>query len=103
MVELNKESFKESISKESLVVVDFFADWCMPCKMLKPIMERIEEKFTDVKFYKVDISINEELAKQQKIFSVLTLVAYKLGKAVKTLVGLNSFEDISNFIEKIKE
>ena len=99
MEELNQTNFKQSVKNKTLTIVDFYATWCMPCRMLKPIMERVEDKRDDIKFFSVDISANEEIAKQYKIFSVPTLVAFKDGKVLDTLVGLNSYDAILEFIE----
>ena len=95
-------SFDDLINSEELTVIDFSATWCMPCRMLKPIFERVAEKCTDVSFYNVDIDENEEIAKRYRIFSVPTLVCFKEGKKVDSLVGLNSFEEIVEFVERCK-
>lgn len=95
-------SFEDLISSEDLTVIDFSATWCMPCRMLKPILERVAEKCDDVSFYNVDIDENEDVAKRYRIFSVPTLVAFREGKKVDSLVGLNSFEDIVEFVERCK-
>ncbi len=99
---INEKQFDKMIVKKGLVVVDFSATWCMPCRMLKPIMERVEEKLNDVKFYNVDIDESENIAKRYRIFSVPTLVAFREGKKVDSLVGLNSFDDIIDFVERCK-
>ena len=85
---------------EQLTIVDFYATWCMPCRMLKPIMERVEDKREDIKFFAVDISANEDIAKEYRIFSVPTLVAFKSGKKIDTLVGLVSYDEVLEFISK---
>ena len=95
-------SFDDLINTDELTVIDFSATWCMPCRMLKPIVERVAEKCADVSFYNVDIDENEEIAKRYRIFSVPTLVCFREGKKVDSLVGLNSFEDIVEFIERCK-
>ena len=102
METINETQFDELINDTNLVVVDFSATWCMPCRMLKPIMERVEAKITDVKFYNVDIDEGEEVSKRYRIFSVPTLVAFRGGKKVDSLVGLNSFDDVVDFVNRCK-
>ena len=99
----NGLSFDDLINSEELVVIDFSATWCMPCRMLKPILERVAEKCSDASFYNVDIDQNEDVAKRYRIFSVPTLVCFKKGKKLDSLVGLNSFEDIVEFVERCQE
>jgi len=99
---INEKQFDELINVENLVVVDFFATWCMPCRMLKPIMERVETSMKDVNFYSVDIDESEEVSKRYRIFSVPTLVAFKNGEKVDSMVGLNSMDDIIEFVERCK-
>lgn len=102
METINEQQFDKLIEKKGLVIVDFSATWCMPCRMLKPIMERVEDKLSDVKFYNVDIDESEDVAKRYRIFSVPTLVAFREGKKVDSLVGLNSYDDIVDFVERCK-
>lgn len=99
----NGLTFDDLISGDELTVIDFSATWCMPCRMLKPIFERVAEHCTDVSFYNVDIDENEEVAKRYRIFSVPTLVCFKKGKKLDSLVGLNSFEEIVEFVERCQE
>ena len=99
----NGLTFDELINSEDLTVIDFSASWCMPCRMLKPILERVADTCNDVSFYNVDIDENEEIAKRYRIFSVPTLVSFKQGKKLDSLVGLNSFEDIVEFVERCQE
>ena len=91
-------NFDDLINNETLTIIDFSATWCMPCRMLKPILERVSEQFDDVGFYEIDIDENEDIAKRYRIFSVPTLVAFKKGKKIDSLVGLNSFDDIIQFV-----
>ena len=96
-------SFDDLINSDELTVIDFSATWCMPCRMLKPIFERVAEKCSDVNFYNVDIDENEEIAKRYRIFSVPTLVCFRNGKKLDSLVGLNSFEEIVEFIDNCRD
>ncbi|MBR6779173.1 MAG: thioredoxin [Clostridia bacterium] len=100
---MNEIDFDELINADNLTVVDFSATWCMPCRMLKPILERVTERFEDVDFFEVDIDDNEEIAKRYRIFSVPTLVCFRNGKKIDSLVGLNSYDDIVEFIENCQE
>ena len=93
-------NFDEIIGSEELTVIDFSATWCIPCKMLKPIMERVAEKLTDVNFFNLDIDENEEIAKRYRIFSVPTLVCFRKGKRIDSLVGLCSFDEIVDFVNQ---
>lgn len=92
--------FEEIISNEELTIIDFSATWCMPCRMLAPILEQVADKLTDVNFYNLDIDENEDIAKRYRIFSVPTLVAFKQGKVIDSLVGLNSYDEVMNFVRR---
>lgn len=100
MLELNKKNFEETISSKDLVVVDFFATWCMPCRMLKPILEKVEKAVPSAKFCSLDIDLCEEIAKNYRIFSVPTLVCFKEGKVIDSLVGLCSFDEVLEFVTR---
>lgn len=100
MLELNSKSFEETIAGKDLVMVDFYATWCMPCKMLRPILEKVEKAMPSVKFCSLDIDRSEEIAKNYRIFSVPTMVVFREGKVVDTLVGLNSFDEVLEFVTR---
>jgi len=75
----------------------------MPCRMLAPIVEQVADKMPDVNFYNIDIDDNEDIAKRYRIFSVPTLMAFREGKVIDSLVGLNSFDDVMEFVERCEE
>lgn len=98
-VEITNENFeKEVLSSKGVVIVDFFGTWCMPCKMLAPIVEKVSED-ENVKLCKVDVDNNEELVKKYGIMSVPTLKIFKDGKETSTIVGVVSE---SKILEAIK-
>ncbi|MDD4350825.1 MAG: thioredoxin [Clostridia bacterium] len=97
---LNKNTFYQKIGSDRLVLVDFFATWCMPCRMLAPILEGVAEANKDIDVCKLDIDESSELAREYRVFSVPTLILFKNGKAVDHLVGLNSVDAINDFIAK---
>lgn len=86
LLHLENEDFNEEV-KEGIVLVDFFATWCGPCKMLGPVLEEIAKEQTDLKIVKVDVDQHESLAQQFGIMSVPTLVLYKDGRPVKQMSG----------------
>ncbi len=105
MEQVNSNDFDSIINGDCLTIVDFSASWCMPCRMLKPILERVAEQLDTVKFVNLDIDESEDIAKRYRIFSVPTLVAFRSGKKIDSLVGLNSFDEVVDFVsrcEKVK-
>ena len=94
---LTESNFKNTVS-EGITVVDFYADWCGPCKMLTPVLERISEK-VEAKICKVNVDESRELAKQFGVKGIPFLVVIKNGKMVEHSVGL---KDENTILEMIK-
>ncbi len=98
----NIEQFKQQVLNENdIVFIDFYATWCMPCKTMSPIIEEIAKEHKDVKFVKVDIDENEELAIEYNIMSIPTMIIIQNGEIVKTFVGIKSKETIVNELEHL--
>lgn len=88
MKEISQQEFDEIvINNEGVTLVDFWAKWCGPCKMLAPVLEVVEKDLEQVKFVKVDVDENEELADKYQISTIPTLLIFKDGKVIDTLVG----------------
>ena len=85
--QINKDEFNESI-KEGKVVVDLFATWCGPCKMLSPILDEISEEITTTKFFKIDVDDNEDVAREYNVMSIPTILVFENGNLINTIVGL---------------
>lgn len=87
---LNEKEFKELVTNsKKTVLVDFFATWCGPCKMLAPVLEGVQDEVGDsAQIYKVDIDECMDLAKSFGIMSVPTMIVFKDGQEVNRLVGL---------------
>ena len=95
-----EENFdREVLQAKEKVLVDFYADWCMPCKMLSPILEELSEEIDDVKIVKVNTDKNQELASSFGIMSIPTLLFVKDGKVIDTLVGMRPKEDLERVIK----
>ncbi len=98
---LTADNFEaEVLHSDQPVLVDFWADWCAPCKMLGPIVEEIAAEVTDVKVAKVDVDAQQSLAIEYKVMSIPTLILFKNGKAVAQSVGVKPKQDILNMIHK---
>lgn len=90
---LDKNSFEgEVLKSKGVVLVDFYATWCGPCKMTSPIIEELAGEMKNVKFVKVDVDQNQELSSQYQVFSIPTFLVFKDGQVVNQFVGAQSKE-----------
>lgn len=98
----NKENFEQEVLKSDLpVLVDFYADWCGPCKMMAPIVHQLAEEYNGkVKIGKLNVDDNIELAQKYRVMSIPTFVFFKNGESIATVVGGMSKNELS---EKIGE
>ena len=97
---LTNENFDEEVMlSEKPVLVDFFAAWCGPCRMVSPIVEQLSDELEDVKVCKIDVDAQPHLAERFSVSSIPTLMVFKNGKAVRCDVGARSKQDI---IEMLK-
>ena len=103
MVEINSGNFgKEVLSCEKMVMVDFWAPWCVPCKVIAPTVDKIAEEHSDrVKVAKVNVDEDPSLATELSIFNIPTIVFFKSGKEHSRLIGVNTKEAIEAKIERI--
>lgn len=91
----NSKQFEEEVLNESeTVFVDFYATWCMPCKTMSSIIDEIANEHTEVKFVKVDVDKNEELAIKYNVMSIPTMLVIKNGEVTKTFIGITDKENI---------
>ena len=95
---LNKENFEENVLKsENPVVVDFWAPWCGPCRMLSPFVDQASEEVEGVSFGKVNVDDEKELASRYGIMSIPALVLFREGKIVDSMVGFRPKERVLEF------
>ena len=96
VLKINEENFENEVLKsEEMVLIDFYADWCGPCKMLSPIIDEIAEEMEGkVKVGKVNVDDNQQLAIKYNVMSIPTIIIYKNGMPVKSFVGLRDKNEI---------
>lgn len=97
---LNNQNFEnEILNANGTTLVDFYADWCGPCKMLSPIIEEIAEECADITVGKVNVSENNDLADKFGVSNIPTLIVFKNGKEYSRMVG---FRPKENILEEMK-
>jgi len=101
-IELTNDNFKKEVLESKVpVLVDFYSDWCPPCKIMLPVIEQIAEKFEGkIKVGKVNIDENKELASQYSVMSIPTFIIFKNGESVSRFMGAQPKERVVEEIEK---
>ncbi len=100
MLELNQKNFKEEISKGT-IIVDSWAEWCGPCKAATPIFAELSKEMKNVKFAKLNVDENQEIASRLSILGIPTFIVFKNGKEIGRITGLNSKAAFKVKIEEI--
>ena len=97
---LSENNFKEEVLENGgTVLVDFFADWCGPCQMMSPVIDQIAEELDNITVGKVNVDQNQELAIEYDVMNIPTLIIFKDGKPVKTIIGLQSKSELTNILQ----
>ena len=97
--EIEEKEFDEVVLKsETPVLVDFYANWCGPCKMLRPVLEELASERNSAKIVSIDVDEAEDLASKYGIISIPCLILFKDGEEINRSVGLKSKSDIEEMI-----
>ena len=100
MLAIKKDNFEIEVEKsEQLVVIDFWAEWCGPCRMLAPVMDELEQDFPAVKFCKVNVDEEPELARQFQIMSIPALFVIRDGDVTDKVVGYRPKDALLEMLE----
>jgi thioredoxin 1 len=101
LLTVTENNFKETVEENELVLVDFWAPWCGPCKMIAPILELLDQQLEGkLTIAKVNVDDNPALASQFGVMSIPTLKLFKAGTEVQTVVGLQTLENLKGLIQK---
>lgn len=96
-----EEEFSSKVLKsEKLCVVDFYADWCGPCKMLAPLIDKLSNDYSDVSFFKINVDDNREIAQRFNVASIPYLALFKNGELIDNSVGFKSETELRALIDK---
>jgi thioredoxin 1 len=101
MKHITSQEYDALAVSSNLLVIDFYATWCGPCKMLAPVFEEVADKYPDVTFVKVNVDEDEELARKFRISVIPTLVFVKNGEAVKTSTGYMDADALSALVDAV--
>ena len=100
VIKINEKEFNEKVLKsDKKVLVDFYADWCGPCKMLGPVIEKLAEEVNDYNFYKINVDNAENIAREYGIMSIPALLIFEDGKLLKNSVGYKSMDELKEYLE----
>jgi thioredoxin 1 len=101
IIHLNDKTFSSFIKRHSIVVVDFWADWCMPCKVLQPTLNQLAEKYVDkIKVAKLDVDYNRRIAAQYQVQNIPTVIFFVRGKEVHREIGVKTLKQFEKILEK---
>ena len=101
-VEITKENFEETITASGIVLLDFWAEWCGPCRQFGPIFEKASEKYPEIVFGKIDTDAQQELAGGAQITSIPTLMAFRDGIAVFRQAGALPAPALEDLIQQVQ-
>ncbi len=100
MFEVTEKNFDEVVvDAKELTIVDFWADWCGPCKMMAPVLESVDQKYDQVKVCKLNVDQNSSLAREYNVMSIPTMIFFKDGVKIHQVIGFHSQEELEAEIQ----
>lgn len=100
IIKTNENEFNNYLKNHQLVLVDFYAEWCGPCKMLSPVLEEISKTHPEVAILKINVDENPNLCQTYKVMSIPYVLFFKNGELVDSFLGFQSKDQVINFVEK---
>lgn len=98
VIEVNDSNINDIIKSKEKVIIDCFADWCGPCRMLAPIIDELSDEMPNVKFYKLNIDDNDNTVNKYNIMSIPTVLIFENGNLKNSILGLKSKEELKELI-----
>ncbi|MEE9309454.1 MAG: thioredoxin [Cocleimonas sp.] len=102
-LDITAKNFEETIEKNDIVIVDFWAEWCGPCKSFSPIYDEVSEKYEDIVFGKIDTEAEQELAGHFQIRSIPTLMIFREQVVLFSQPGMLNASQLEDVINKVKD
>lgn len=100
VIKLESKDFKaEVLEAKGKVLVDFYADWCGPCRMMGPVFEELSNEKENVKFYKINVDESGEIAQQYGVMSIPTFIVFEDGQIVNKMIGGRSKDELAKSVE----
>ncbi|SHE78673.1 thioredoxin [Seinonella peptonophila] len=99
-ITVDEKNFDQALKENNRVLVDFWAEWCGPCRVIGPIVEQLGEEVEGLTVAKLNVDENQQLAEKFSVMSIPTLKLFENGKEVKTLIGLRSYEDLKSWVSE---
>ncbi len=100
IIDLNDSNFEQTISAENPTLVDFWAEWCGPCKSMHPVFESLSKKYPNVKFARVNVDNNQNIAMKFAVQSIPTFIMFKSGQIVDKMMGAVGASGINMICKK---
>ncbi|MEM0465748.1 MAG: thioredoxin [Candidatus Pacearchaeota archaeon] len=103
VIEINNDNFEREIIKSEIpVIIDFYADWCGPCQMMKPVFEELSQKFKGkLKFVKINTGVNPEITQRYEITGIPCLIVINKGKEIDRIIGFKNSNELQKNIQDI--
>lgn len=99
-IEANSDNFAQ-VTAGPLTIVDFWAPWCGPCKMMAPVMKKLEDQFGDqIKFVKMNVDGNQDIAQRYKVMSIPSLVLFRDGQAKEKVTGVYPAAKLAHYLQR---
>ena len=100
VIKLTSENFEnEVLNSEKIILVDFYADWCGPCKMMSPVIDEIAEEKNNIKVCKLNVDDAQDIAVKYNVMSIPTIIILKNGQGIKRFIGVTSKDNILNALD----
>jgi thioredoxin 1 len=103
IIDVTDDDLQDAVETYDLLIVDFWAEWCMPCRMLAPILEQLAERFPgELTIGKLNVDQNQRTAAEFGVFSIPTLIVFKDGKPVRKAVGLLPLQSLEKMVKEVR-